>query len=121
MRVSRIDKGSTNRESDITSRGLGEARTQRLLATLSLGIPNIGNAVDFADLVDFADVLMCDARLGPRLLQQSLRQVGIVSADELQGNDSIEPTIDRFVDRTHAPFSQQAKDAIALPIGRNRS
>lgn len=75
---------------------------------------------NLADIVDFADMRVLDARLGPSFALElaalsGAKGVGLTAAQELDGHAAVEPTVARLIYRPHATSTEEAFDAIAIP------
>src|SRR5262245_41461085 len=85
-------------------------------ATVDIMHGNVDLAVDFADLMDLADIGMVDARLRPRLLHEPQDQALIRAVDKLERYQAPKPAITTLIDRAHAAPAQKPEKFIALPV-----
>ena len=73
--------------------------------------------LDFAHLVDLADVGVGDAGLGPGLAEETLCPVVVVAVQELERHVAVEGGVEGLEDRAHPAFAEEQLDPIAGPVG----
>src|SRR5262249_42817753 len=69
-----------------------------------------------AALVALADVLVLDARLGPRLLDQARPTARVGLAHQLQGHRPLEARVEGAVDAAHRALAERLDDLGAVPL-----
>ena len=73
-------------------------------------------ALGLRHLVHPADVLVVDAGLGLGLLEEALDVLAVVLvAQELQGDEAVQPGVPGLVHPGHPPLAEEGQDFIAVP------
>ena len=78
---------------------------------------DVGPALDLADVIDPAHVIVLDPALGPGLALESIHLVGVVGPQELEGDRPAQTAVNRQVDAPHGAFAEEGGDAEPLPVG----
>ncbi len=74
-------------------------------------------ALDVADLVDRTEVFVFHPRLDLGFAEEAFDLIGVVSAKELERNETTEAEIARLVDIAHAAAADKLDELVAVPIG----
>ena len=78
---------------------------------------DVCSAAYFSDFIDLADMVVLDARLGARFLQEAPCPALGFAANELERHRPQQTAVVAFIDHAHAALSDEPEDLIAIPIG----
>jgi hypothetical protein len=106
--------GAVAEDHDLVMQRQLEAVAQRLAGDQFHG--DVGLALDLADLEDLADVGVVDAGLGAGLAEQAGREIGMIAADELEGDGAAELRVVGAVDGAHAAVAEHCEELVAAPV-----